>query len=120
MPILDTEIVTEELKNYLGEQAPEVISPAMSLKEDLQMSEEQIAGLLDHFGKKMRFPYDGKAGDQRIWFDAGLSHERTKEQSEADNQHGIDFGKPKTVQRLYQVVYQGFMNGPNFNEIGSG
>ena len=111
--------VTSLLQEHVNVPGGQTLKPSTRLREDLGMTDEAIAGLLKVFSSKMRFPFDEKPGDQRTWFMYGLSHERSEDQKAAAGEHGLDYGAPETIQRLYQVVFRGFMDGPNFNEIGS-
>lgn len=119
MPIPNFENVTAILREHARIPRKKTITPEMRLHEDLGVTSAKILTLLDAFSKRMRLPFDSEPEDLRIWFTNGLSHERSEEQRHSDTAQEIDFGAPGSAQRLYQVVYQGFMSGENFNEHGS-
>lgn len=114
MPIPDLESVIDTLQKHVHVPEGTKIEPTTRL-EKLGINDVIILALLDDFSSQMRLPYDEKPSALRLWFSEGLIHERSEKQKAA----GIDFGSPNSVQRLYQVIFQGFMEAENFNEIGS-
>jgi|GEM_PF-3972687 len=118
MGIPDLASVTDFMRSHAQVPPEQEIRPDMHLSKDLGMTQETVRGLLDQLGTKIRFPYDEKPDDHRNWFDLGLAHARSPELLAKDAEEKIDFGAPQTVQRFFQVVFQGYMDGDNFNDVG--